>query len=447
MKKLIIVLLLSAALASSAFAATEWPVNKHVFSNGLTLLTMENSATPSVAFQMWFHVGSKNERPGMTGVSHLFEHMMFMGTDKIGPEEFSKILQKKGGISNAYTSYDQTVYHEDFGKDQLEEVLQLESDRLQHLKLDDKNLATERQVVIEERGFRVDNSQFMDVLEQLYANAWMAHPYQWMITGWRADLEHLTLKQCQDYFKTNYNPANAVMVIVGDVKTADVIKLVDKYFGAIPGNPDIPRPFYNEPDQRGERRVDFHKMSQLPIFIAGYHTPAEGDSDTYALDILGRILSGGESSRLYKRMIYTDQIALAAGGENGSREQAGLFYAYAFMQPNRTAADGEKVMYEEIEKMKNEKVSDQELQKAKNQIEAEFYMGIQSNEDKAGSLGRYETLRGDYKLMFRDMDRYAAVTADDIMRVAQKYLIPNNRTVITVIQDNKPSGTMGMKEE
>jgi zinc protease len=266
-------------------------------------------------------------------------------------------------------------------------------------------------------------------MEQLSANAWLAHPYQWHVIGWRADIENLTLRQCQEYFKTYYNPANAVMVIVGDVNTQETIKLVDKYFGKIPGNPDIPRPLYNEPEQRGERRVDFHKMAQ------------------YALDIMGRILSGGQSSRIYKRLVYDEQLALAAGGEYGPREQAGLFYAYAFMSPARTTAEGEKAVYEEIDKMKTQKVTDEELQKAKNQVEAEFYMGIQSNESKAALLGRYQTFFGDYKFLFQQADKYTAVTADDIMRVAKTYLDPRNRTVITVIQDTKPAGTMGMKEE
>ncbi|TFH54721.1 MAG: insulinase family protein, partial [Candidatus Zixiibacteriota bacterium] len=470
MKKLIVVLLFLTAMATSAFAAVEWPVDKNVLSNGMVLLTMEDHSTPSVSLEIWFHVGSKNEHPGITGISHLFEHLMFMGTDKMGPEEYSKIIQKNGGICNAYTSYDMTVYQEDFGKDQLEQILDMESDRLQHLKINEKNFLTERSVIVEERGFRVDNSQFADVLEQLYANSWLAHPYQWMITGWKADIENLTLRQCQDYFKTYYNPANAVMVIVGDIDAKETVKLVDKYFGKIPGNAvtvtssnssslrvwrrkqsqqtvidNIPRPLYNEPEQRGERRVDFHKMSQLPVFIAGYHVPGEGHADQYALDIMGRILSGGQSSRIYKRLVYDEQLALAAGGEYGPREQAGLFYAYAFMQPGRTTAEGEKAVYEEIDKMKTQMVTDEELQKAKNQVEAEFYMGIQSNESKVELLGRFQTFQGDYKLLFQLADKYAAVTADDIMRVAKTYLDPRNRTVITVIQDTKPSGTMGMK--
>jgi zinc protease len=447
MKKLIVTLILVAALATSAFAAMEWPVEKKTFPNGLTLLTMEDHSTPSVSLEIWFHVGSKNEHPGMTGISHVFEHLMFMGTEKMGPEEYSKIIQRNGGICNAYTSFDMTVYQEDFGRDQLAMILDMESDRLQHLKIDEKNFLTERSVVCEERGFRVDNSQFMDVMEQLFANAWLAHPYQWYVVGWKHDIENLTLRQCKDYFKTYYNPANAVMVIVGDIDPKETAGLVDKYFGKIPGNPDIPRPQYNEPEQRGERRVDFHKTSQLPIFIAGYHTPAEGHPDSYALDVMSRILSGGQSSRTYKRLVYDEQLALAAGGEYGPREQAGLFYAYAFMQPGRTSAEGEKAIYEEIEKMRTTKVTDEELQKAKNQIEAEFFTGIQSNQSKVELLGKYQTFFGDYKLLFQQADKYAAVTADDVMRVAKQYLDPRNRTVVTVIQDNAGAGLMGMSKE
>lgn len=445
MKKLLGLLIALALMTASAWGATEWPVDKHVYSNGLTLLTLEDHSTPALNFQIWYHVGSKNEHPGMTGISHLFEHMMFMGTEKIGKEEHSKIIQRNGGSSNAYTSFDMTVYHEDIGRDQLELVLDLESDRLQHLKIDDANLASERQVVLEERGLRIENSPFGDVIEQLFANAYMAYSYGWHVIGWREDVSHLTLQQCLDYFHTNYNPANAVMVIAGDVNTADVIKAVDKYFGKIPGNNNVPRPVWDEPKQRGERRVDFHKVAQLPAFVAGYHTPADGHADTYALNVLARILSGGESSRLYKRLVYNEQIALAAGGENGAQEAAGLFYAYAFMQPGKTTADGEKSLYDEIEKLKTTPVADDELQKAKNQIEAQFYMGNQSNSDKASQIGYFQTLLGDYKLLFQQADKYAAVTKEDIMRVAKEYLDSRNRTVITVIQEPQGTKQMGME--
>ncbi len=438
-----ILLLLSASL----FATEKWPVKKHVYDNGMRLLVLEDHSTPSINMQIWYHVGSKNERPGITGVSHLFEHMMFMGTDTLGPEQFSRIIQRRGGVSNAYTTSDMTVYHEDIGKDDLGMAASLEADRMQNLKISPENLASERQVVLEERGWRYENSPFGDVLLQLNANLYLAYPYQWLPIGWRKDIEDITVEDCQKYFDTYYNPGNAVMVIAGDVDFDDVVKTIDKYFGKIPGNSDVPRPIWDEPEQKGERRIDFHKVSQLPIFVAGYHAPAAGSPDSYPLQVLARILSGGESSRAYQRLVYNEQIALFAGGDYGPNEAAGIFYAYAAMQPGHTTAEGEKSLYDEIEKLKTEPVTAEELEKAKNQQEAEFYMGSQSLEDKASRLGYYETILGDYNILFTEADKYNAVTAEDIMRVAKKYLDPMQRTVITVIQEQQTSPMMGLEEE
>jgi len=445
MKRTIIMVTLLLMLLTSLSSAQNWPVKKHVYDNGMRLLVLEDHSTPSINMQIWYHVGSKNERPGITGVSHLFEHMMFMGTDKVGPEDFSRIIQKNGGISNAYTTADMTVYHQDIGKDQLDLVAELEADRLQHLKINPENLASERQVVLEERGWRYENSPFGDILIQLNANMYLAHPYQWLPIGWRKDIEDITVEDCQRYFDTYYNPGNAVMVIAGDVKFDDVVKVIDKYFGDIPGNSDFPRPIWDEPEQKGERRVDFHKVSQLPIFVAGYHAPAAGTDDSYPLTVLARILSGGESSRAYQRLVYNEQIALFAGGEYGPNEQEGTFYAYAAMQPGNTTAAGEKSLYDEIEKLKNEPVTADELQKAKNQLEAEYFMGAQSLEQKASRLGYAETIVGDYNTVFDEPAKYAAVTAEDIMRVAKKYLDPMKRTVITVIQEQQSSPMMGLQ--
>ncbi len=446
MKRTLILMTMLFLLSSSLMAAEKWPVKKHVLDNGMRLLVLEDHSTPAINMQIWYHVGSKNERPGITGVSHLFEHMMFMGTDKLAPKEFTRLIQKNGGLSNAYTTADMTVYHQDIGKDKLDMIAELEADRMQHLKINPENLASERQVVLEERGWRYENSPFGDILIQLNANMYLAHPYQWLPIGWRKDIEEITVEDCQHYFDTYYNPANAVMVICGDVKFDDVVKTIDKHFGAIPANTDMPRPIWNEPEQKGERRIDFHKVSQLPIFIAGYHAPPAGSDDSYPLQVLARILSGGESSRAYQRLVYNEQIALFAGGEYGPNEQAGIFYAYAAMQPGQTTADGEKSLYEEIEKLKNEPVTPDELQKAKNQLEAEFYMGAQSLEQKGSQLGYAETILGDYNIVFTEAEKYAAVTAEDVMRVARKYLDPMKRTVITVIQEQQAPPMMGLQE-
>ncbi len=445
MKRLTLLVLLLTIMALPALAMSEWPVQKHVLKNGLTLLTLEDKSTPAVSFHVWYHVGSKNERPGITGISHLFEHMMFKGSKNFADGEHDRLVQSNGGILNAFTSNDVTAYHQEIGKDQLELVAKLEADRMQYLTITDKQLASERQVVLEERNERIDNSPFGDVLEQLMGNMFMAHGYGWMTIGWRKDVENISLEDCLDYYGTYYNPANATVVIVGDINTAEVVKIVEKHFGKIPGNPDIPRPKWNEPEQRGERRVDFHKVSQLPLFIAGYHAPAAGHADSYALDVLSQILSGGESSRAYQRLVYKEQMALAAGGQYQSMEQSGIFFAYGFMQPGKTTADGEKALYEEIEKMQTEPVSAEELQKAKNLLESQFYMGIQSNDSKALQLASTQVTMGDYRELFNQAEKYNAVTAEDVMRVAKQYLTPKNRTVITVIQEQAQSaGLMGM---
>ncbi len=445
MKRVLLAAIAVLLLAGSLAAMQEWPVQKHTLKNGLTILTLEDKSTPAISFHVWYHVGSKNERPGITGISHLFEHMMFKGSKNFADKEHDRLVQMNGGLINAYTTNDMTVYHQEIGKDQLELVARLEADRMQYLTITDKQLASERQVVLEERNERIDNSPFGDVLEQLMGNIFLAHPYSWMTIGWRKDVENITLQNCLDYYGTYYNPANATVVIVGDFDTPTAVKLIEKYFGKIPANTNIPRPIYNEPQQRGERRINYHKSSQLPVFIAGYQAPAAGHPDSYTLDVLSAILSGGESSRAYQRLVYKDQIALAAGGQYQAMEQAGVFFAYGFMQPGKTTADGEKALYEEIEKLKNEPVSPEELQKAKNQIEARFYMGNQSNDAKANQLGYYQTILGDYKTMFAESDKYNAVTAEDIMRVAKEYLSDRSRTVVTVIQEQQPgAGMMGL---
>lgn len=444
MKKILLSLTVLLLLTTSALAMQEWPVQKYVLKNGLTLLTLEDASTPAVSFQVWYHVGSKNERPGITGISHLFEHLMFKGTKNYADGEHDRLVQSSGGMINAYTSNDMTVYHQEFGKDQLELVAKLEADRMQYLTITDKQLTSERQVVLEERNERIDNSPFGDVLEQLMANVYLAQSYGWLTIGWRKDVEHITLDDCLNYYRTYYNPANAVIVVVGDVKAAEVQKIIEKQFGKISANSNVPRPFNNEPEQKGERRISYHKVSQLPLFIAGYQCPEAGHPDSYALDVLSAILSGGESSRAYQRMVYKDQIALAAGGQYQSMEQGGVFFAFSMMQPGKTTADGEKALYEEIDRLKNEPVTPEELQKAKNQIEARFYMGNQSNDDKGSQLGYFQTILGDYKLLFQQADKYNAVTADDIMRVAKTYLGERNRTVVNVIQENKGAAPMGM---
>lgn len=443
MKRAAIFLAIAVALMiSQAFASNpaDWPITKTELDNGLKVIVLEDHSTPAVAVHIWYHVGSKNERPGITGISHLFEHMMFKGSENVESEEHARIVQANGGTSNAFTSFDMTVYHETLGSEKLDLALGLEAERMQNLKIDSTNLSSERQVVIEERGWRVDNHPFMPIVEQLFATCYNAHPYGWHVIGWMSDLEAITLADCQNYFNTYYVPNNATVVIAGDVKTDDAVELVKKHFGDIPRSEDPPRPHTIEPEQKGERRVEYHKQAQLPVFIAGYHTPELLHEDSYAIDVLARIFSGGQSSRAYKRLVYDEQLCMYAGGQFETREDPALFYVFAFMNPGHTTDEAETALYEELDKLKNEPLTERELQKAKNQIEAELIGQMESIDQKAMALGNYETLTGDYTNMFGEMDKYIAVTADDVMRVAKKYFNSRNRTVVTLIPELAAGG-------
>jgi predicted Zn-dependent peptidase len=432
-------------LTSSALATgpADWPITEGELANGLKVIILEDHSTPAVTAHVWYHVGSKNERPGITGISHLFEHMMFKGSKNVAPEEHARIIQKNGGTSNAYTYFDQTVFHETLGNEKLDLALYLEAERMQNLTIDETNLASERQVVIEERGWRIDNNPFMPLVEQLYATTYNAHPYGWHVIGWRSDLESITLQDCRDYFDTYYVPNNATLVIAGDVDPKDAMKLVEKNFGSIPRGSEPPRPHTVEPDQVGERRVDFHKQAQLPAFVAGYHTPEMLNKDSYALEVLARVFSGGQSSRAYKRLVYDEQICLFAGGQFETREDPALFYVFAFMNPGASTETAEAALYEELDRMKTEPLTERELQKAKNQIEADVIQQMETIDDKADLLGQYATLTGDYHNAFDELDKYMAVTADDVMRVAKKYLDSKNRTVVTLVPE-QTGGGMGL---
>lgn len=415
-----------------------WKVSKDTLDNGLKVVVLEDHSTPSVSVHVWYHVGSKNERPGITGISHMVEHMMFKGTDEVGPEEHARIVQAHGGLSNAFTHYDMTAYHESLGAKDLELALKLEADRMRDLAIDSTELASELQVVAEERRTRIDNSPFGPVNEQLFNQAYNAHPYNWTVIGFMSDIQAYSVDKLRRYYDTYYKPNNATLVVVGDVKAKDVFKLADKHFSPVPRSKyPVYRPTTEEPEQMGERRAKVHKIAQIPGFFAGYKACEAGHEDSYALDILSRILSGGESSRAYKRLVYDEQICLAAGGGMMALEDPGMFFLYAIMQsPDKDTKDAEEMLYEELEKFKTEPLTERELQKAKNQIEAEKWMQLQSNENKAFAIGYYETIFDDYTLMFDEIDKYMAVTAEDVMEVAKKYFDERKRTVVTLVPES-----------
>jgi predicted Zn-dependent peptidase len=427
------------ALGAAPAAAQDMDVRRHSLDNGMTILTLEDHTLPVASFYIYYMVGSRNEQAGLTGISHFFEHMMFNGAKKYGPKEFDRVLETNGGYSNAYTSNDRTVYYEDFPSDKLEVILDLEADRMAYLEFDPEMIESERGVVMEERGFAVDNWLPGMMEEALFAAAFMAHPYHWPVIGWMSDIKNYRREDCLEYFETYYAPNNATVIIVGDIDTKKTVDLMERYFGDIAPGPPPTTVMSSEPEQQGERRVALSRPAQNEQFMAGFHVPGLESPDVFALDVAQVILTEGESSRLYKTLIYEEQVALSADADFTWKLDPTLYYFYVEMKPGIEASKGEELLYAELDEMKREPVSETELQKAKNILEAGFLRSLKTNNGRADQIGYYETAFGGYEAMFTVLEKYRAVTAEDIMRVMGAYFNRKNRTVVTLI----PEGTNG----
>jgi zinc protease len=404
--------------------------------NGLRVITHEDHSTPVINLQLWYHVGSKDEKPGRTGFAHLFEHLMFKGSAHIKPEEHDKIITNAGGVSNAYTQDDVTVYWETFPANYLEKVLWMEADRMATLDVSEENFKSEREVVKEERLTRVDNPPYGDLNELLYENAFLVHPYRHITIGSMKDLDAATIQDVREFYHTYYVPDNATLVIAGDFKNDAAVEGVKRYFGKIPrGQTPIARPDVKEPPQQKERRVLHPKAVPLPAYVAGYHIPADGDPDSYPLAMASSILSEGRSSRIYQSLVYDKRLALEADASGNFTEQPNLFLATVILNQGASMDAAEKALNAELTRLATEPVSDRELEKAKNKMRAQYAFGRQSVLDKAQALGHAAVIHGDTASVNKEYDLLMQVTKDDIMRVARMYFRPENRTVLIV----KPS--------
>lgn len=409
-------------------------IEEVILPNGLKVILLEEHKAPVVTFQVWYKVGSRNEITGKTGLSHLLEHMMFKGTPKYGKGEFSRIVAKNGGTENAFTGNDYTAYFENFASDRIELSLELESDRMQNLIIDPKEFQLEAEVVKEERRTRTDDDPYSFLIEKLYAIAFLVHPYHAPVIGWMSDLDHLTRDDAFDYYKRYYQPNNATIVVVGDFDTKALLPKIKTAFEKIPKGPAPPKYIPPEPPQLGERRTVVKREAQLPFVFTTFHTPNYKSPDTYALTVLANILSSGKSSRLYRGLVYQQQIALDAGGHyDGLTADPELFYVYATARPQVSPEEIEEALTDEISRLQTEPVSNQELQKAKNQIEAEFILGSDSNFYRAMRIGTAETVGAGHEYVTRFVDNIRKVTAQDVLRVARKYLVEDQRSVGTLL--------------
>jgi zinc protease len=431
--------------ASTSFSE-DLKVTEKVLPNGLKVLLKEMHKAPVATFQIWYKVGSRNESLGKTGLSHMLEHMMFKGTKKYGPKTFSQTVQRNGGNDNAFTSHDYTAYFETFAADRIEISLDLESDRMQNLLIDPKEFQSERDVVKEERRMRYEDDPVNSMVEQMMSVAFSAHPYQWPVIGWMADISSFTRDDLYNHYRTHYEPNNATIVVAGDIDSQKLLARIEQYFGGIPRGPEVRKVSAVEPKHPGERRVIVKRQAELPAVFAGYNVPTLKHPDSYALEVLQGVLSSGKSSRLYKSLVYEKQIALYAGGDyDNVSADPNLFYLYAGVMPGKTTEEVEKALYTEIDRFKTEMVTDEELQKAKNQIEAGFIMGQDSVFNQAMLLGQFESVAS-WKLLEKYVDNIRAVSKADVMRVAKEYFSEDNRTVgilVPLKEKNQEKGEVG----
>ncbi len=411
----------------------EFDIKKFNLQNGLKVLTLENHFIPIVSYYTFYKVGSRNEIPGITGISHLFEHMMFKGSKKFKNISFDKILEPMGGYSNAYTSRDMTVYYENFPPDVLKLVVELDSDRMGSLNLVSKELDSEREVVKEERRYRTENSIIGKMDEELYLAAYSAHPYRFPIIGWMSDLSNINIDDCHGYLETYYNPANSCIVLVGDFNTNTALSIIEQNYSKIQVNPVKRQCITKEPTQTGGKRVEYRKPAEVYSFMVGFHAPDINNPDILALEILRTILTDGESSRLQKKLIYDKEIALSVYSDFTWRIDPTLFVLYVQMKPNYSSEEGEKLLYDEIEKIKNGDILDKDIIKAKNKIESYFFKSIKTTLGLGEKIGSSEILFGDYNFIFKVLDEFKKIEKNNLIKVVNKYFIKDNRTVVTLV--------------
>lgn len=416
--------------AASVFAqVTAEDVHTVTLNNGMKIMVLENSSIPNANMYLFWKVGSRNEYPGITGISHFFEHMMFNGAQKYGPKEFDRVMEANGGANNAYTSQNITAYTNWFPGSALEVIFDLEADRIANLNFDPQMIESERGVILSERSTGLENDPIEELWDAVQGTAFFAHPYRWPVIGYESDIKNWTKEDLENYFNTYYAPNNGLVVISGDVKVDEVKKLAQEYFEPIASGPE-PRSIHTvEPEQTGEKRLFVKREVPSAYLMIAYHVPETGNEDYYALNLLNSILSQGRASRFYSSLVEEKQLALQVGTYYGNAFDPTLFLFYGICNDTVKASVLEIAVLDELEKIINEGISENELQKVKNQQLMSFYRTMETINGMSNTIGTYELFFGDYKKLFTAPDDYKKVTAGDIQKVAAKYFTSQNRTV------------------
>jgi zinc protease len=414
--------------------------------NGLTLVLSEDHSTPIVHLQLWYHVGSKNESPGRTGFAHLFEHLMFKGSRNVESEGHTSQVSSVGGQANAYTEDDVTVFWETVPAQYLPLVLWLEADRMASLRITKETFTNEREVVKEERRMRVDNQPYGRLNEIIYDQAFTTHPYKHATIGSMKDLEAASVEDVRDFYNTYYVPANATLALVGDFDAAQAKDLVNEYLGRVPrAERPVPRDIPKEPPQTKERRVTLEEPWPLPAVVVAHHITYDGHSDSYPLHIASKVLSDGQTSRIYQKLVYETRIAVAAFGGANLIEDPNMFYAVAIVQPGHTPDEAINALIAELDRLKAEPISDHELQRTKNQFARDYIVGRETDQQKAAQLAHALVIHHDITTADGEFDIFQNITTADVQRVARTYFTSENRLVITLMPAKPGAGAAGRR--
>ena len=416
-------------------------VSRYELDNGLRVLILTDRSAPVLTYCTWFRVGSRHERPGKTGLAHLFEHLMFNETEHLPAGAFDRKLEEAGAESNAATWLDWTYYHESVPKDRLGLVVKLEAERMARLVLRAPQVASEKEVVANERRFRVDDDVEGTGNELLYKTAFEKHPYHWPTTGWMSDIEGFTPEDCEAFYDTFYAPNNATIVVVGDVREADVMKKIVAAYGAVPSAPVPPEDAEPEPPQLEERRLELRKPTPTEKLILGFKGPALGDTDHVPLSVLSEILFGGRGSRLYRAMFVDRELVSDFRGWVSTFAEPGLYEMYFTAREGVAHRDVLDVLDRELERLRRDVVTDDELLRAKARMELGSLQGLDTTHGKAEQIGFYDTVLGDPAGIFRRLEAQRRVTVSDVRRVARRWLSASGRTTVVILPDASVTAT------
>ena len=397
--------------------------------NGLKIIVWPDHDIPNVVMYTFVRAGGRNEYPGITGVSHFFEHMMFLGTERRAPGEFDAEMEAAGGANNAYTSSDVTVYEDWFPRSALETIFELEGDRFENLAIVPDVFESERKVVYSERRSSIDNSNFRKLHEQVQATAYVAHPYQFTVIGWPSDIEAWTQDDLVSYYRTYYAPNNRTVIVTGDVTSEEVFRLAEEHFGPAPAQEPPPAIRTVEPEQLGPRHLVVEASAQTPLLHVAFHAAGAAAPETLSMNLLLNILVGGESSRLHQLFVEGEGLAISVGGYQDEGFDPGLAYFYLTLPPDGDPVELERRILDELTRVADEGVTDAELSKARNIVLADFWRELATINGKASALGNYDVFHGNYEKLFRLPVEMKTITAEDLRAVAAKVFRANNMTV------------------